>query len=327
VRKALVLAAAVAAGTLAAAALAAGPPKGIVPPGIQTHPGLPFHPSGSVVGEGMPLKAYANISPAVHLFGDTIHARLAVVSDTRWVDATRLRVSAGFAPYTTVASPSVLRLRVGRFEQTTWTWTLRCLKEKCVPVFPPSEKFHVFRFPSAHIAYLKPNGKVDFDIDAVWPRVEVLSQVSPGVVTGLALKKKYDWQFSLSPVAAPTFRIRPTLLFWLAIGAAGVALLGALFALGRWYLAIRPRRAGVEAFKGTPLDRALALLSWAHAHGDETLQRKAFERVADELGVVPARDDLSRAAHELAWSPRLPEDEEVQAFAEQAREAEPEAAE
>ena len=326
-RKALVLAAAVAAGTLAAAALAAGPPKGIVPPGIQTHPGLPFHASGSVVGEGMPLKAYASITPSVHLFGDTIHARLAVVSDTRWVNSTRLRISAGFTPYTPVASPSVLRLRVGRFEQTTWTWTLRCLKATCVPVVPPSEKFHVFRFPVAHIVYLKPNGKVDFHIDAAWPHVEVLSQVSPGVVTGLALKKKYDWQFSLSPVAAPTFRIRPMLLFWLAIGAAGVALLGALVALGRWYLAIRPRRAGAEVFKGTPLERALSLLSWAHAHGDETLQRKAFERVADELGVVPARDDLSRAAHELAWSPRLPEDEEVQAFAEQAREAEPEVAE
>ena len=326
-RKALVLAAAVAAGTLAAAALAAGPPKGIVPPGIQTHPGLPFHASGSVVGEGMPLKAYASITPSVHLFGDTIHARLAVVSDTRWVNSTRLRISAGFTPYTPVASPSVLRLRVGRFEQTTWTWTLRCLKATCVPVVPPSEKFHVFRFPVAHIVYLKPNGKVDFHIDAVWPHVEVLSQVSPGVVTGLALKKKYDWQFSLSPVGAPTFRIRPMLLFWLAIGAAGVALLGALVALGRWYLAIRPRRAGAEVFKGTPLERALSLLSWAHAHGDETLQRKAFERVADELGVVPARDDLSRAAHELAWSPRLPEDEEVQAFAEQAREAEPEVAE
>lgn len=326
-RKALFPAAAVVAGALAAAAVAAGPPKPIVPPGIQTHPGLPFHPSGSVVGEGMPLKAYANITPAVHLFGDTIHARLAVVSDTRWVDAARLRVTAGFAPYTLVTSPTVLRLRVGRFEQTTWTWTLRCLSAKCVPVIPPSEKFHIFRFPSAHIAYLKPNGKVDFRLDAVWPRVEVLSQVSPGVVSGLALKKKYNWQYSLSPVAAPTFRIRPMLLFWLAIGAAGVALLGALFALGRWYLAIRPRRAGVEAFKGTPLERALALLSWAHAHGDETLQRKAFERVADELGVVPARDDLSRAAHELAWSPRLPEDEEVQAFAEQAREAEPEVAE
>jgi len=302
---------------------ATGPPK-IIPPGIQTHPGLPFHSSGSVVGEGLPLKAYASIQPTVHLFGDTIQARLAVVADTRWIDPTRLRVSASFAPYTPVTAPKLLRLRVGRFEQMTWTWTLRCLVARCVPVVPPSEKFHIFRFPSAHITYLKTNGKPDFGIDATWPRVEVLSQVSPGVVSGLALKKKYDWQYGLAPVLSPTFRIRPMFLFWLAIGAAGLAGLVALFALFRWYLAIRPRKAGIAAFKGTSLERALSLLAWAHAHGDETLQRKAFERVADELGVAPDRTNLSRAAHELAWQPRLPADAEVAAFTAQAREPEPE---
>jgi len=327
-----VLAACALAGT---AAGAGGPqsgsgngPQKVLPPAFQTHPGLPFHPSGSVVGEGLPLKTYASITPTVHLFGDTVYARLAVVADTKWVDPARLRVSAAFTPYTPVALPTVLRLQVGRFEQMTWTWTLRCLSAKCVPIFPPSEKFHVFRFSSAQITYLRPNGSVDFRTDAAWPRVEVLSNISPGVAGGILLTRRYNWQYSLSPVAAPTFRIRPMLLFWLAIGAAGALLLGALYALGRWYLAVRPRKAGAVAFAGTPLERALELLAWAHAHGDETLQRKAFERVADELGVVPARDELSRAAHELAWSPRVPEDEEVQAFAEQARDVEtPEAVE
>jgi hypothetical protein len=326
VRKTLAAAVAVAAGALAASAAATGPPK-ITPPGIQTHPGLPFHSSGSVVGEGMPLKAYANITPAVHLFGDTLHARLAVVADTKWVDATRLRVSAHFAPYTPVAAPELLTLRVGRFEQLTWTWTLRCVTAKCVPVIPPSEKFHIFRFPQAHVRYLLGSGKVDFQLAASWPKVEVLSQVSPGVVAALANTKKYNWQYDLSPVAAPTFRIRPTLLFWLAVGGAAAALLGALAAAVRWYLTVRPRKSAVPVFQGTPLERALALLTWAHARGDETLQRKAFERVADELGVVSADDGLSQAAHELAWSPRVPADDEVQAFAEQAREIEPEAVE
>ena len=321
-RRTIAAAVLLAAGVLAAvAAGATGPPR-ITPPAFQIHPGLPYHPSGSVVGEGLPLKAYANIQPTVHLFGDTIHAQLAVIADTKWVDPTRLRVTASFAPYEPVASPSILRVHVGRFEQMTWTWTLRCLSAKCVPVFPPSEKFHVFRFPSAHITYLKANGKQDFRLDAAWPRIEVLSTVSPGVVGGLLLNRKYDWQYSLAPVASPTFRIRPMLLFWIAIGAAAVALLGALAALVRWYLAIRPRKAGTVAFKGTPLERALALLAWAHAHGDETLQRKAFERVADELGVVQTTDDLSQTAHELAWSPRLPEDEEVKEFAAKARDAE-----
>lgn len=296
---------------LAIALAAAGCFAGVA---ASATPTIPIHPSGSVVGEGSPLKAYANILPAVHLFGDTIHARLEVVADAKWVNPARLRVSAEFAPYQQVKPPTRLRLQVGRFEQVTWTWTLRCLSARCIPVIPPSEKFHLFRFPQAHVRYLRPDGTVDFDVAASWPTVEVLSQVSPAVVRALA-KKRYDWQYTLAPVAAPTFRVRPMLLFWLAIGAASALLLGALLAAARWYGALRPARA-TAASQGAPLDRALALLRWAHAEGDETLQRKAFERVAGELGV----ERLSETAHELAWSPRLPEDAEVEAFAEEARE-------
>ena len=302
-----------------AAAASSGPPKAN-PPAFQRHPGMPFHASGSVVGEGQPLKAYANIVPTVHLFGDTLLAKLAVVADTRWVDPGRLRVTASFAPYTAAGAPTMLRLHVGRFEQMTWTWRLRCLTAKCVPVAPPSEKFHVFRFSNAHIDYLRPDGKRDFGIDAVWPSVEVLSQVSPSVQTALINLRKYDWQYKLTPVAAPTFRVSPSLLFWLALGLAGLLAAGALALTARWYRVLRPRAASAAAQQGSALERALALLAWAHQHGDETLQRKAFERVASELGVVPEVDVLSQAAHEMAWSPQLPEDEEVESFTEQARE-------
>ena len=305
---------------LAGAATAANGPPQIIPPIFQVHPGMTFHPSGSVIGEGEPLKAYANIEPTVHLFGDTLSAKLAVVADTRWVDPKRLRVQVGFAPYTIVGAPTVLRLHVGRFEQLTWTWQLRCLTETCVPVAPPSETFHVFRFRTAHIEYLRANGKRQFGINATWPSVKVLSQVSPAVETALLNARKYDWQYRLAPVAAPTFRVSPSLLFWLALGLAGLSVAVALGALARWYRVLRPRVASAAELKGSTLERALALLAWAHAHGDETLQRKAFERVASELGVVPAVDELSQAAHELAWSPRVPEDEEVAAFTEQARE-------
>jgi hypothetical protein len=71
------------------------------------------------------------------------------------------------------------------------------------------------------------------------------------------------------------------------------------------------------------LERALAVLEWAHARGDETLQRKALERVAGEIVVeapLPETDELSRTARELAWSSRTPEDDEVESFSERARE-------
>jgi hypothetical protein len=280
---------------------------------------LPVHNGGSSVGEGVPLKAYATISPTVHLFGDSITAQIAIVADTKWVDPTRLHVTADFTPYEPTKAPNVLRLRIGRFAQVTWTWTLHCVTTRCVPRAPPSDGAHVFRFQPARIAYLRPNQKPAYRITAGWPPIEAVSQVSPGVVAVLQKTRRLNWRIGLTPVAAPTYRLSPGVLFWLAVGAAAGLSLLALWLAWRWYLVVRPRRAHEFPMDpGTPLERAIAVLRYAHEHGDETLQRKAFERVAGELGVERA-DELTLIARELAWSQRTPEDEEVEEFAEQAR--------
>lgn len=282
----------------AAVAVAAAPPRGIPPAA-----------TGSVIGEGLPLKAYASMSPTVHMFGDTVTANLAIVADTKWVDPRRLNVQAQFLPYKPIRPPQVLRLHYGRFEQVTWTWKLRCLDSKCVPRFPPSDKSRAFHFPPAHISYGKQYG-----LNAYWPRVEVLSQISPGVERLILLTKRIRWQTPITPVAMPTYRMSPSLVFWLAVALASALGAAALLFGGRWVLLVRPRSSRLQIAPGTPLERALAVLRYAHERGDETLQRKAFERVADELGIERA-DELTRIARELAWSPRTPEDEEIEAFA------------
>ena len=280
---------------------------------------LPVHLSGSSVGEGVPLKAYATLTPTVHLFGDTLTARLAVVADTKWVDPSRLRVKASFLPYLPLRAPAVLRIHAGRFEQVTWTWKLRCTESPCVPRVPHNDKYHIFHFSPAHISYVTAGGKPQYALDAYWPPVEVLSQVSPGTVKTLQLTKQIKWRFSVAPIAAPTYRFSPTVVLWVALGLA-VAFGGlAAFLLFRWFRVLRPRRRLAEAAPGTPLERALAVLRFAHETGDETLQRKAFERVADELGVERA-DELTRMARELAWSQRTPEDEEIEEFTREATE-------
>ena len=284
---------------------------------------LPNYPSGTSVGEGRPLKAYATLTPQVHLFGDVVTARLAVVADTKWIDPERLRVTTGFEPYRAVRTPQRTSYSIGRFEQVTWTWTLRCITTKCVPRVPPSERFHVFRFQTIHIQYVDARGKTAYGIDATWPRVEVQSQVSPGVTAFLQRTNHLNWRFHITPVAAPTYRVSPTVLFWVAFGA-GIAMLLAAAAFGwRWYRLIRPRKLyGPADATGSTLERALAVLAWAHARGDETLERKALERVAGELAVetpLQETDDLSRTARELAWSSRTPEDDEVETFSERAR--------
>jgi len=317
-RKALAVALVVAGCALGVAAVVLAWPKANRP-GSATGPGR--HAVGSVIGGRTPLRAYADIQPSVHLFGDTINARIAVVADTRFVDPSRLRVNTAFAPYTAVTPPQVHSVRAGRFEQLTWTWTLHCLNAKCVPVKPPSEKFHVFQFPQALVLYMRPNGTVDFQRTVAWPSVEVLSHLGPVIVSDLLRQQKYDWQYTVAPLPAPTFRIRPGLLFWLAMAAALAVFIAALALASRWYLAFSPRRAAVRRLRGTPLERALAVVTWAHAHGNETLERKAFERVADELGDGAAKDGLSETAHRLAWQSGLPDDAEVQAFARRAQEA------
>jgi hypothetical protein len=279
---------------------------------------LPVFHQGSAIGEGVPLKAYASVVPTVHLFGDQLTAKVAVVADTKLVDPTRLRVSTDFKPYEATKAPTVLLIHVGRFSQTTWTWTLRCVTSPCVPRVPPSDKYHVFHFHPARIEYLGLDGKPAYGLNASFPPVEVLSQVSPGVAAFLLKTKRLNWRVAFTPVAAPSYRVSPGLLFWLALSLGGLCVLGAGYFLHRWYLVVRPKPAMVTIDESTTLERALAVLRYAHETGDETLQRKAFERVAGELGVERA-DELTRVARELAWSQRTPEHEEVEAFAEQAR--------
>jgi hypothetical protein len=279
---------------------------------------LPVYKQGSSVGEGVPLKAFATVTPAVHLFGDVVTARIAIVADTKWVDPERLRVSTDFKPYALTKQPNVLRLRIGRFAQVTWTWTLRCITSPCVPRLPPSDKFHVFHFHPARIEYVTPRGQELYGINAAFPPVEVLSQVSPGVAAFLRKTNRLNWRIDFTPVASPTYRVAPGTIFWLAIAFGGAFVLAAAWFARRWYLVVRPHRAPVVVEHGTPLERALAVLRYAHETGDETLQRKAFERVAGELGVERA-DELTLVARELAWSQRTPEDEEVEEFTEQAR--------
>jgi hypothetical protein len=282
---------------------------------------LPVFQDGSVVGEGVPLKAYATVTPTVHLFGDKVTARLAVVADTKWVKPSRLRVRTSFKPYRPVHEPTVTRVQIGRFAQVTWTWTLQCLTTPCAPRVPPSERYHDFRFETVFIDYLATSGKREYGITATWPKVEVQTQVSPGVRQYMQDTNRFNWRFHTTPVASPTYRLSPSALFWTALGLAGAFGLAALALALRWYRALHPKPAAAIAVDpaATTLQRALQLLAWAHATGEETLERKTLERVAAELDIEDV-EELSRAARELAWSQRTPPDEDVETLAERARE-------
>ena len=262
------------------------------------------------------LRAKASVSPPVVLFGDTLIARVSAIADTTRVDPARLRVAAKFAPFERVGPPREVQTGSGRFVETTWTWKLRCLTAACVPIAPPSDVFLDLGFPPAQVRGVGVNGK-EYRRHPFFPGIKVLSQVSPREQAFVKAHKHIQWQYPLAPAAGDTYRIPPGVLFWLALLLAVLCGAAAFFLAGRWALRLRkPAPATAPAVAGSHLERALALFFWANEHGDETLQRKALERVADELPLDVV--DLSEIARELAWSPETPEGDEVEAISERA---------
>ncbi|MGZ4402417.1 MAG: hypothetical protein ACXVRI_06170 [Gaiellaceae bacterium] len=276
---------------------------------------IPPTPGGSVLGRRLPLKVYASVTPPVHQFATVITARVAVLADRKWVAPSNVHVAVHFAPYRPAGPPTVVRTSNGRLLQITWTWKLRCLTTKCIPVTRSSSISHIFHFRPAHIEYLSPRGTVRYALNARFQRVLALTQLSPSVVAA-ALDHRLIWQYNITPLPGPHYRLSPNLLFWLAVALA--CLLGAtgVVLAARWALQFRPVPADRDALRTSSLERALTLFFWARAHDDETLQRKALERVADELPFDV--HELSETARALAWSPETPEEDEVQEISERA---------
>jgi hypothetical protein len=277
--------------------------------------GVPPVKGGSVLGRNLPLKVYASIDPAVHLFGDPITAQVAVVADRMWVAPSNVHVIVHFHPYEPVGPPTVVRASNGRLLQLTWTWKLRCLTAKCLPVTKTSDLAHVFTFSPAHIEYVSPTGQVRYALNARFPRIAVLSELSPSEIAAIQ-RQAVNWYYQVTPLPGPDYRASPSLLFWLSLALAAVLGAAGLALAGRWAWQFRPVRAAQAPFQGSSLERALTLFFWAQAHDDETLQRKALERVADELPYDV--HDLSEATRALAWSPETPEEEDVQQISEAA---------
>jgi hypothetical protein len=248
-------------------------------------------------------------------FGDPITAQIAVVADRKWVAPANVRVIAHFAPYQSAGPPTEVRAHNGRLLQLTWTWTLSCLTEQCVPETKTSDVSHIFHFRRALVEYVSPTGAVRYSLHAAFQPVIVYSELSPAVVRGLK-GHQIDWQAPLTPVAAPRYGFPPALAFWLAVSLAVLLGTAGLALATRWALQFRPEGAARSTIDASSLERALRLFFWARAHDDETLQRKALERMADELPFDV--HDLSEATRALAWSPEAPDEEGVEEISERA---------
>jgi hypothetical protein len=294
------------------AALLAG--LAIASPANAKVPVIPPVHGGSVLGQNLPLKVYASVTPPAQLFGNPITARVAVVADRKWVAPANVRIRVNFAPYQSADPPTEVRAHNGRLLQMTWTWRLRCLTAQCIPETKSSEVSHIFRFAPARVAYVSPAGAVRYSLYARFQPIVVYSELSPAVVK--ALGHQINWQDPLTPVAAPRYRVSPGLAFWLAVALAVVLGTTGLALATRWTLQFRPKTNARATLTASSLERALTLFFWARAHDDETLQRKALERVADELPFDVHH--LTETTRELAWSEETPDEGDVQEISERA---------
>ena len=264
------------------------------------------------------IQARSAILPGVVLFGDTLTARLDVVIDRSKVDPGSVRVHAGFAPWQAAAPPKQVR-RDGSASSTYIgkTYVLRCLQADCTA---QNDTF-VEDFDKARVTYVTRDGTHRV-LQVKWPQLVVDSRYAQKTLSAQGAPVA-PWKAALFSLPPATYSISPTLLFALLL-TGGLVL---LFATGGLvYLAWRP--AAVQATPAPPppprapvlppLERALLLLELSEREDGAGDQRRALERVADELA-RRGELELARKARALAWSEQAPGTEQTMEFAASAR--------
>jgi hypothetical protein len=264
------------------------------------------------------IQARGALLPGVVLFGDTMTARLDVVLDRSKVDPGSVRVQASFAPWQAVAPPKQVR-RDGSAASTYIgkTYVLRCVEADCTS---QNDTF-VEVFDRARVSYVTRDGTHKV-MQVRWPQLIVDSRYAQKTLSA-AGDTAAPWKAALFSLPSLTYSISPALLYALLL-VGGLVLLGA--AGGLVYLA--RRRTTVRAAPAPPppppapllppLERALLLLELSERLDGAGDQRRALERVAEELA-RRGETELARAARALAWSEAPPGTEQTIEFAASAR--------
>ena len=256
---------------------------------------------------GRAVAATPTLDQSVHLFGDTVVARLDVLVDARRLDPDRVELVPRFRPYERVGRVEIERADHGDVTELRYTIRLRCLGPPCIPSRLPSAagpqepgrgERKAFNFPSSLLVYEE--GERERLLRIVrWEALESVSRLSEShfAATQFAFRSGYV------PLPGVTWTVHPTLLALLLVAAA-LALLTPAVLIVRRRLRTRRSVAVEEEPEVPPLERALLLVEWTRDRADGEDRRRALELLAKELELAssPLADDARR----LAWSPRSP---------------------
>jgi hypothetical protein len=280
-------------------------------------------PSAAALPQGKLLTASADLFPQSFLFGQPVHVRIEAVLDDRKLDPRRVRLDANWSPYTPVTPMTTSSVDVGNYTRLHWQVDLHCLDLQCVPrvgsavrnVFQPTTVHYLGRVRGAEV----PSVTVTWPNVIAWSRLDAIDPERKAVVrkTGTIVGRQIaaytpPWHVNTS-LAAASYRIAPSALFWLSVAGALVLILAAALCLRPWLPAAAWLRRAPELSK---LERALAAVE--RATGEPVEERKALELLAAELR-SSGEQHLAWAATELAWSPALPEPERTAALADDIR--------
>ena len=201
--------------------------------------------------------------------------------------------------------------RVGPLERLRWRIRLNCLTAACLPPNPIREGRRLVLFHPAQLQFRMRAG-ADGSVNVDWPTLELASRFTPFELIWLN-------PFSTPPfhvneaLAAPSYRVSPSLLEVVAAGAGGLLILLACALVVRAAAPSGPkpvREIDPRVFAAmTPLERAMLVLELARQRGVGD-RRKALERAAQEL-LVHGDEELGGSARALAWSYDTPTPDDV----------------
>jgi hypothetical protein len=243
-----------------------------------------------------PIAVTGTITPAQHLFGDPLRARVDVVLDSERVDPDSVRVRVNFAPYRPLAPPRRLESSAGQIKRIRFDYRLACLGYRCLPVGQ-----RTFDLRGATVEY-RSRGTPEVRTEQIdWPPIRAAGRIQATRLWEARMRADYR------DLGTPTYRVSPWLVQLVALALAVLfAGAAAILVLRRLPLERLAERLGLKTVdRRTPLERALARVHETAERPDEG--RRALERLAYELRLA-RRPELAGAASRLAWSREFPAD-------------------
>ena len=264
--------------------------------------------------------ATCNPHAASALFGDTVEARIDVVTSTATVDPDSVRVAAEFSPWETVGKPERTRRDAGRPR----TCRRRTVSAACrAPAYPRARgRAARLRRRARYLCSNRRARERGAQVAACrLARAHRRTRGSPRRPSRIWTSSSTPWRADALTLPAVSYRVAPALLIGLLVLGGGLSSAGRRGARLSRAPESRARPSEPEAPNREPVPRSSRRSRCSRTPCGPTAPRtgrRALELVAEEVE-LGRDDDLARSARMLAWSEREPVVEETTGLAQRVR--------